>query len=120
LNEGNYEVHLSDLKSGDFDFKVVNTNNSNQISGSFTIAKYAVEHEMLSTNLNALKMLTNNSKGSSYFPNEITKLIDLLIDNQDFTSIQKENKKNISLIDSWWFISVIILSLSLEWFISKI
>lgn len=119
LNDFDYEVQLADLKSGDYSFKVINLQNSNQITGGFTVAKYEVEHEILSANVSALKTISKNSKGLRYFPKEIDKLINLLIENQSFTSIQKESKKIISLIDWWWYLSVIILSLSLEWFIRK-
>ncbi|MCF6222422.1 MAG: VWA domain-containing protein [Flavobacteriaceae bacterium] len=119
LNGFDYEVQLPELKSGDYSFKVINSQNSNQITGAFTVAKYAVEHEILSANVSGLKTVAKNSKGLWYFPKEIDELINLLIENQSFTSIQKENKKIISLIDWWWYLSVIILSLSLEWFIRK-
>jgi len=118
-NEHNYEVQLSDLKSGTYDFKVVNSQNNNQSQGSFKVVKYAVEHEILSANIKGLKSVAKNSKATSYFPKEVDELFNLLIENQNFASIQKENKKIISLIDWRWYLLVIILSLSIEWFIRK-
>ncbi|MCK4561681.1 MAG: VWA domain-containing protein [Flavobacteriaceae bacterium] len=119
LKNNYYEVQVADLKSGDYNFIVKNILNSNQVSGVFTIAKYVVEHEVKISNAVSLNTLAKNSVGKSYYPNQINTLFNYLIENQNYVSVQKENKKMISFIDWKWILSLIILSLSLEWFIRK-
>ncbi len=119
LKNNFYEVQVNDLKSGEYNFIVKNILNSNQVSGTFTIAKYAVEHEAKISNVISLSTLAMNSNGKSYYPSQVNTLIKYLIENQYYTSVQKENKIMVSFIDWKWILSLIILSLSLEWFIRK-
>jgi len=119
LRNDYYELKITDLKSGDYNFIVKNKQNKNKATGSFTVANYQVEHEIKSSNIRSLDALALNSNGKSYYPNQIKDLIKNLVENQDYTSVQKENKIMVSLIDWKWILSLIVLSLSLEWFIRK-
>lgn len=119
LNNNFYEVQIPNLKSGDYNFIVKNTLNSNQVTGLFTVAKYEVEHEVKTSDVKSLRALATNSNGNSYYPNQINNFTQYLVENQNYTSTQKENKKMISFIDWKWVLSLIIISLSLEWFIRK-
>ncbi len=115
----NYEVQLSDLKSGDYQFTVINKLSKEKKNGTFSIAEYAVEQELLNTNVDGLVTLANNSNGQSFYPSQLNDLRHLLLSNQEYIAIQKENKKMISLIDWKWLLGIIVLSLSLEWLIRK-
>jgi len=119
LRNDYYELKITDLKSGDYNFIVKNKQNKNKAVGSFTVANYQVEHEIKYSNIRSLDALALNSNGKSYYPNQIKDLIKNLVENQDYTSVQKENKIMVSLIDWKWILSLIVLSLSLEWFIRK-
>ena len=119
LNGNKYEANLSELNSGDYKFIVKNKLNNHQTSGAFTIGNYSVENVAMSTDFKGLESLALNSNGKSYYPDQTDKLFQYLIEDQEFLNIQKENKKIISLIDWKWLLGIIILSLSLEWFIRK-
>ena len=107
------------LKSGDYKFVVSNKLKNNQTSGAFTIANYSIENKDLTADIASLNSLALNSNGKIYYPDKIDNLLQNLTENKEFSSIQKENKKIISLINWKWLLGIIILSLSLEWFIRK-
>jgi len=119
LINNSYEVELDDLKSGENQFSVVNKGTNERQNGTFFIAEYAVEQEVLQANKEDLISLANNSDGQSYYPAQLKDLIQKLLDDKQYFTIQKENKKMISLIDWKWLLGIIILSLSSEWFIRK-
>ena len=114
-----FTINLNDLKRGDYSFKVINSENSKQVNGAFTVVEYSIEQENLQSNIKDLQTLANNSKGQIYYPNQIDNLFRTLISNQDFKAIQKEKIKKISLIDWKWLLGLIVLSLTSEWFIRK-
>ena len=114
-----YEMHLSDLKNGEYNFSVINKITKEKQKGTFSIAEYAIEQEVLSANTESLSFLANNSNGQSFYPTHLNDLRQILLSDKKYSSIQKENKKMISLIDWKWLLSIIILSLSLEWLIRK-
>ncbi len=119
LKDNYYEVQLIDFDEGNYNFTVANKQNDKKQSGTFNVGKYSVEQELLQANSKDLEAIAENSKGKSFYPSQFNELSELLLINQEFVSIQKENKKIISLIDWKWLLGVIILSLSLEWFIRK-
>ncbi|MDH3323659.1 MAG: hypothetical protein OEM04_11755, partial [Flavobacteriaceae bacterium] len=119
LNADVFELQLNNLTSGDYNFTVRNDLNGTRSGGVFTIADYEVEHEIKATNTQDLKALALNSNGMGYYPDQKDELFKLIVENQDFASIQKQSKKIISLIEWQWLLILIIISLSLEWFIRK-
>ncbi len=119
LTGSEYEAIISDLKSGDYNFIVKNIKNRKQTGGSFTVGDFSVEQELAYSNKDDLNAIANLSNGISFYPNQTDKLIDLLMKDERFVSIQKENKIKVSLIDWKWLLGLIILSLALEWFIRK-
>jgi len=119
LSSNNYEVNLSDLKEGNYNFTVVNQQNSKKRTGNFTIGKYSIEQKSLHANSKDLDFLAKNSNGESFYPEQFNQLIQSLVANKNYGSLQIENNKRISLIDWKWLLGIIILSLSLEWFIRK-
>ncbi len=119
LKNNNFQVDLSSLPPSKYNFTVRATNENIAKSGSFQILEYNVEQQFLNANVTKLQQLATNSEGKSYFIDNTEDLInDLLTDNR-FVSIQKSNKNIIPLIDWKYLLIIIALSLGLEWFIRK-
>ena len=78
-----------------------------------------MEQELNYSNVKDMNTIAINSGGSSFYPKQKSQLIDLLLQNKKFTSTQKEVKSTDSLIDWRWLLGIIIVSLTLEWFIRK-
>ena len=119
LNGNSYLASLSGLEAGDYNFNVSVENQNLTTNGSFKILEFDVEQQFMNASVDKLKTISKNTNGSIYYPKTVTKLTsDLLLDKR-FVSIQKSEKKINSIIDWKWLLAVIILSLSIEWFIRK-
>jgi hypothetical protein len=119
LKNTNYEVDLSGLTAGDYSFTVTVDNENISSSGEFKILDYNVEQQFLNANVTKLQNLATNSQGKSYFINDTNALIENLMNDARFVTIQKSSKNVVPLIDWKFLLAIIALSLSAEWFIRK-
>ena len=119
LKNTNYEVELSSLPAGDYSFTVAVASENISKSGELKILDYNVELQFLNANVAKLRSLANNSSGTSYFIDDRKSLIDNLLKDERFVTIQKSSKNVVSLIDWKFLLAIIALSLSAEWFIRK-
>ncbi|MCK7591010.1 VWA domain-containing protein [Subsaxibacter sp. CAU 1640] len=119
LKNNSYEVDLSGLPSGDYAFTVSVKNENVSNSGEIKILDYNVEQQFLNANVTKLQSLATNSQGKPYFINESDDIINELISDERFVTIQKSSKNVVPLIDWKFLLAVIVLCLSLEWFIRK-
>lgn len=119
LNATSFEVNLSNLESGDYAFSIKVKNQNITRSGSFTVLDYNVEQQFTYANTDALRMLALNSNGKLSHIDENQDIINELISDTNYKSIQKSAKKTVSLLDWKWLLGFIILCFSLEWFIRK-
>ena len=120
LFKGNYfEADLSDLPSGEFDFTVTVSDENITSSGSFKILEFDAEQQFLAADHKKLLKLADNTNGNLYFLNDTDSLITDLATSSQFVPIQKNKRKVVSLIDFRFLLGVIILALTLEWFIRK-
>lgn len=119
LKQSNYQVDLSGLEAGDYVFTVQAQEENISQSGEFKILDYSVEQQFLNANVLKLQNLATLSQGTSYFINDTDALVDQLIKDERFPTIQKSTKKVVPLIDWKFLLAFIALSLSAEWFIRK-
>lgn len=119
LKQSNYQVDLSGLEAGDYVFTVQAQEENISQSGEFKILDYSVEQQFLNANVLKLQNLATLSQGTSYFINDTDALVDQLIKDERFPTIQKSTKKVVPLIDWKFLLAFIALSLSTEWFIRK-
>ena len=119
MDKDYFEVNLGSLKSGNYKFSVVNDQDNSKVEGNFSVIEYSVEQENTIANSSDLSELANVSGGKIFYPSQFVNFIDHLRNNNKFTSVQKEKIKTVSLIDWKWLLGIIIVSLSLEWFIRK-
>lgn len=119
LKNTSYEVDLSGLAAGDYSFTVSVANENISKSGELKILDYNVEQQFLNANVTKLQSLATNSNGTSYFIDDTKSLIDNLLKDDRFVTIQKSTKNVVPLIDWKFLLAIIALSLSAEWFIRK-
>ena len=119
LKNSSYEVDLSGLEAGDYSFTVAVTNENISKSGELKILDYNVEQQFLNANVTKLQKLATNSLGTSYFIDDTNALINDLINDSRFVTIQKSSKNVVPLIDWKFLLAIIAFSLSAEWFIRK-
>tara|TARA_R110002050_G_scaffold5560_3_gene24555 strand:- start:6371 stop:8404 length:2034 start_codon:yes stop_codon:yes gene_type:complete len=119
LKNNRYQVDLSRLPPSEYTFTVSATNEKISQIGAFKILEYNVEQQFLNANINKLQQVAARSSGNSYFIEHTDSLINDLINENTFITIQKENKNTISLIDWKYLLFLIVLSLTMEWFLRK-
>ncbi|SDB38675.1 hypothetical protein SAMN03097699_1046 [Flavobacteriaceae bacterium MAR_2010_188] len=120
INASNYQIDLSGLLSpGDYDFTVSVSGENLSRSGQISILDYNVEQQFLNADVNRLNQLATNSNGKSYFIDNSSSIINDLINDSRYATIQKSNKNIVPLIDWKYLLAIIVLSLASEWFIRK-
>ncbi|WP_242093415.1 VWA domain-containing protein [Aestuariivivens sediminicola] len=119
LKKNSYEVDLSNLPPSKYAFSVSAAGDNISKSGTFQILEYNVEQQFLNANVMKLQRLAAESSGKSYFIEDAADVIqDLIVDNR-YLPIQKRHKNSLPLIDWKYLLLIIVLSLSIEWFIRK-
>ncbi|TWO33025.1 VWA domain-containing protein [Seonamhaeicola sediminis] len=119
LKNNNYQVDLSSLPPSEYSFTVKASKANLSKSGSFTVLEYDVEQQFLNANVVKLEQLATNSGGKSYFIDNTSGLINDLMNDNRYISIQKRNKNIIPLIDWKFLLAIIAFCLSAEWFLRK-
>ncbi|PZD78189.1 VWA domain-containing protein [Mesonia sp. K7] len=115
-NNNFYNVNLNLLPAGDYRYTVVVEGENLQKSGSFSILDYNIEEQFVNANITKLSQA---SKGKIYDKNQVEKLINNLIENENFKTIQKSTTQKTNLIDWKHLLAIIVLCLSAEWFLRK-
>lgn len=119
LSKGNYNVDLSGMASGAYDFTVKHNTEAVAASGSFEILEFKVEQQFLNADIDKLQTLARNSGGSTYYFSEPNALISDLLNDNRYATIQKSTKNIVPLIDWKYLLGLIALSLFAEWFLRK-
>lgn len=119
LKHSNYQVDLSGLEAGDYRFAINVQNENISESGEFKILDYNVEQQFLNANVSKLENIATHSQGTSYFIDDSDALVEQLIKDERFVTLQKSTKKVVPLIDWKFLLAIIALGLSAEWFIRK-
>ncbi len=119
LKDGFYEVDLSNLRAGEYEFVVTVVNENLKRSGKFRILDFNPEKQLLSADFDKLSRLAARSQGKAIMPNNLDSLVDELSSSDRYRPVQKSRQNVVSLIDFRILLGVIILALALEWFIRK-
>ncbi len=114
-----FQVHLDGLAAGKYTFTVKELNSKTSYSGHIEILDFDIEKQFVNPNLDKLKQLANQTHGAVYFPNQVETLIQTLLADESYQSIQKTNTTRSPLIDWVWLLVLIAVSLASEWFIRK-
>ena len=119
LNNNNFKVSLSDLIPGNYDFIVKVQNQNISKKGSLTVLPYEVEQQFTTANVKDLKGIAEASGGSYFFIDKTNDLIETLLSDKRYTTVQKSTEKTVSLIDWKLLLGIVLFLLSLEWFLRK-
>ena len=119
VNNGYYEVQLGDLDPGDYRFTIMDPSTDAARSGNFEVVSYSAEQMSLTSDVTSLTYLADKTNGKVFYPSGMDQLFAHLANQPDFKPVEKVEKKRISLIDQKWLLALIVLSLSIEWFIRK-
>ncbi|GAA0722745.1 hypothetical protein GCM10009430_25440 [Aquimarina litoralis] len=119
LKNNSYEVDLSSLSSGNYDYTVSVIGENISRSGSFSILDYNVEQQLLNADVTKLTQVATNTNGKAYFMNQDDILIQDLVADERYKAVQKSKENIVSLIDWKYLLAILIALLSIEWFMRK-
>jgi hypothetical protein len=114
-----FKVNFDGLIAGNYTFKVTEKQSNSSFSGSFEVLDFEIEKQFVNPDKNRLEQLASNTDGAVFYPNQIEKLIQSLIENENYIPTQKETIKKTPLIDWIWLLVLVVLSLATEWFVRK-
>lgn len=118
-SNSNYKVNLDGLEVGKYDFVVKELHSNSAYKGYFEILDFDIEKQFVNPDLVKLKQLANETKGNIVFPDKIDSLIKILLENEEYKSVQKSTIKKIPLIDWFWLLIILVICLASEWFLRK-
>ncbi|WP_103068393.1 hypothetical protein [Aquimarina sediminis] len=119
IRNNSYEVDLSNLEAGNYEYTVTVLGENISRSGSFSILEYDVEQQFLNADVTKLKQVATNTNGKPYYLDQKNVLIKELLEDQRYQTIQKRKENVVSLID-WKYLLIIVISLlTIEWFARK-
>jgi hypothetical protein len=119
LQNNRFFVELSEIPPGEYSYIIDVENQNLNLKGSFKILSFEVEQQFSNSNDIALKALSSNTNGAIYYANQEQDLLSKLINDERFKSIQQSKIIKTPLIHWKWMLGIIILLLSLEWFLRK-
>ncbi len=119
LKGNHYQVDISHLPAGEYSFTVKATSENISESGAFQLLEYYIEQQFLNANVSKLEQVAEKTNGTSYFVAKTETLIDDLLKDERYATIQKSSKNIVPLIDFKFLLGLLILSLAIEWFLRK-
>ena len=114
-----FKVNLDGLSAGQYTFSVKELNSNSTYNGYFEILDFDIEKQFVNPDLQKLTQLANQTKGSLIFENQVDQLIKTLLNSENYPAIQKEIIKKTPLIDWYWLLILVAVTLASEWFIRK-
>jgi hypothetical protein len=114
-----YQIAIENLKSGDYSFKVVVLGQNISEQGRFKITAHSMEQQFTHANAVKLKKIAVKTGGKLFYKNEILPLIQNLVKDKRYFTVQKPILKTQNLIDWKWVLCAVIFLLTAEWFLRK-
>lgn len=114
-----YKINFDGLGAGKYTFTVKEKNSNTTYTGSFEIIDFEIEKQFVNPDLLRLQQVAQITKGAVFYSNQADKLINSLLENENYKAVQKEVSKKSPLIDLMSILILLALSLSIEWFTRK-
>jgi hypothetical protein len=88
-------------------------------NGRFSVSPLLVEIANTTANHQVLFSLAQKHNGELFLPNNLDKLAQSLNAREDIRPVIYNSKKLVDIINIWWIFALILLMISLEWFMRK-
>ncbi len=116
-----YELNAGSLPSGEYKYIASVTWNGKPLTaeGKFGIQQTNIETSNLVANHNVLRNLAEKMEGISVYKNQLQQLTDHLLNKSQNKPILFQTIETKPLIDRKWYLVILFLCLSLEWFLRR-
>lgn len=120
LRTGNaFKVNLNGLNAGNYRFTVKELNSNTVYFGTFEILDFDIEKQFVNPDWNKLNQLASHTNGKAFLSSQTDKLINTLLNVDNYKPIQKTIVNKSPIIEWYWLLLFIVISLATEWFIRK-
>lgn len=122
LGSGRYTINIEGLKEGDYKFTGIASKDEIKLGedqGRFSVGESNLEFSNLRMNANLLKQISNKTGGEFYTIDNYQNIIEKIKNDTNFSSIEIFNKSEYQLWNMYYILFLIIILLSIEWFIRK-
>nr|BFF40863.1 hypothetical protein BACY1_26680 [Tenacibaculum mesophilum] len=119
LFNNSYQVAVEGLASGEYSYTVTVKNQNISSSGRFKIEDYQIEEQFTNANFKKLEQLALKTNGAIAYVDKVDELLKKIQEDASFYTTQKSITKKQSLVDWKWLLLLIIILLSIEWFVRK-
>jgi hypothetical protein len=121
LLKGNnsFSANLDGLAAGKYNFTVKELNSNTIYSSHFEILDFDIEKQFVNPDVLKLKQLALQTNGKAFFEDQTDDLIEQLLENKEYKSIEKNVSTKTPLIDWVWLLILIATLLTTEWFVRK-
>ncbi|HET8753522.1 MAG TPA: VWA domain-containing protein, partial [Salinimicrobium sp.] len=119
LKGNHYGIELNNLPASDYSFTVTVAGKEFSENGNFTIVDFEIEQQFTGANLAALRNIADETEGDLHFLNNPENIVKTLLSGNNFPSVQKSRKNNVSLVEWYILLGIILFSLGAEWFLRK-
>lgn len=116
-----YHLNLGVFPAGEYNY-IATTNYGGktlQVQGIFYVSSQNLEQIDLVANHNLLFNISERTSAQMIYPNDIEKLKDLITKRDDIKPVANQTITNKRLIDEFWYLALIIVLFSSEWFLRK-
>ena len=119
LSGSSYQLELTSLEAGEYEYTIEVDGQNISKKGTFKVNEFLVEEQFTNANSYKLELLAQKTAGKLYSEDKHRLVIDDLVTDNRFSTIQKSKKTIDKLVNWQWLMLLIIGLLSLEWFIRK-
>ena len=119
LSGTSYQLELTSLEAGEYEYTIEVDGQNISKKGTFKVNEFLIEEQFTNANSSKLELLAQKTAGKLYFEDKYRLVIDDLVTDNRFSTIQKSKKTIDKLVNWQWIMLLIIGLLSLEWFIRK-
>lgn len=119
--ENGYQLDIGNLPAGNYSY-IANTTLGKQkftADGRFYVNALIAEYQQTTANHQLLNTISKQSNGKLFMPADLLKIADEILKNENIKTISYEDRKYDELINMKWLFGLILLLLSLEWFLRK-
>lgn len=114
-----YTANLGQLPVGSYTYSAKSTNQKDTKTGNFIVQALQAELIQTKADFQLLNTLAKETNGQLYSYNDLDKIYEKITTNENIQSIIYKNSKLDELINSKWIFFLILLLLSVEWFVRK-
>ena len=116
-----YYLNMGELPVGTYTWtaKTQLGNKTYEKSGSFSVQEIFVETANLVADFDMLKSVAQTTGGKFFTRNELEQVVKEIKSNENIKPVASYQKKYSMLLNSPWYLALIVLLLGIEWFLRK-